>query len=222
MLDSWQSSVTARLRLAAEAGVETAPPRDAVDVDGHGLGGQGAEVLPAPRAPLPHRPGIGAAIAVAQQIPTPGQTPEEVKEWTYYLSWPILAFTVLVLLATAALYFIYSRRFFAKEEPPAAPQRRRVPQFAPGGAATAVAAPPAPSAAGPASPAGSALVAFDPIEEARFFWTDRGRLQGLGRCFGLPTPTRSSCTALIGSAPSGRWQARVSSRDSRGRCSLEA
>jgi hypothetical protein len=98
-----------------------------------------------------------ASSAVAQQIPTPGETPEEIKEWTYYLSFPVLLGAIGLILLLAVSYLVLARRFFGKEELPAAPQRRRSPQFAGGGTAS-VMAPPAPSAAGPAAPARSTAV----------------------------------------------------------------
>jgi hypothetical protein len=98
---------------------------------------------------------MAAQAASAQMIPTPGETPEEVKEWTYYISFGVIGITLLVVVGLGVVYMVFSRRFFGKEELPQVPQRRRQPQFA-GAAAPPVAAPRAPSAAGPAAPADSA------------------------------------------------------------------
>src|ERR671919_610538 len=68
------------------------------------------------------------SVALAQQIPTPGETPEEVREWPYYMSLGVVGLTLLVVVGLGVVYMVFSRRFFGKEEPPQVPQRRRQPQ----------------------------------------------------------------------------------------------
>ena len=85
------------------------------------------------------------AAVWAQQVPTPGVTPEVARPWTYYLSFPILLGVVGLVLLIGLSYVRLSSRFFAREEPPKQPVRR--PQFA--------------TAAQPAATAGPARVASE-------------------------------------------------------------
>lgn len=107
---------------------------------------------------------LAPLVAGAQQIPTPGEPPEEVKEWTWYLSFLVAAGALGLVAGLGLLYFRYSSRFFGKEEPPVIPQRRRQPQFA--GAMAAPASPrvdqvAAASTTPPAPPAAQARTAAD-------------------------------------------------------------
>jgi hypothetical protein len=80
---------------------------------------------------------LAPLAAGAQQIPTPGEPPEEVKEWTWYLSFLVAAGAVGLVALLGLSYLRLSSRFFGREEPPTIPQRRRQAQFAGGLAAPA-------------------------------------------------------------------------------------
>src|ERR687896_483932 len=71
---------------------------------------------------------VTPVIAAAQQIPTPGVTPEEVKEWTWYLSWPIALAAILLALGFMVMYLRFSRRFFSMGEAPPLSQSRPPPR----------------------------------------------------------------------------------------------
>ena len=103
-------------------------------------------------------------IAVAQETPTPGVTPEEVRGWTFYLfAVPIALATIGVVAMIGVLYFRYSTRFFGREEPPA-PVRRRRPQFA--GVAPRVEQVGAASTTPPAAPAAEVRTAAEQIPQS--------------------------------------------------------
>ena len=107
---------------------------------------------------------LAPLAAGAQQIPTPGEPPEEVKEWTWYLSFLVAAGAVGLVALLGLSYLRFSSRFFGKEEPPVIPQRRRQPQFA--GAMAAPASPrvdqvAAASTTPPAPPAAQARTAAE-------------------------------------------------------------
>jgi len=105
------------------------------------------------------------AVAAAQETPTPGVTPEEVRGWTFYLfAVPIALATVGVVAAIGVLYFRYSTRFFGREEPPP-PVRRRRPQFA--GVAPRVEQVGAASTTPPAAPAARVRTAAEQVPESR-------------------------------------------------------
>src|ERR687892_2210007 len=98
--------------------------------------------------------GVFAAIALpgvaaAEAPPTPGETPEPQKPWTYYVTWLVTPMAAGVVLLTGFLYVRYSTRFFGKEEPPPHPRRRRV--------APVAAASMNPPTAAPAPAAGTAV-----------------------------------------------------------------
>jgi hypothetical protein len=104
-------------------------------------------------------------IAAAQETPTPGVTPEEVRGWTFYLfALPIALATVGVVAMIGVLYFRYSTRFFGREEPPA-PVRRRRPQFA--GVAPRVEQVGAASTTPPAAPAAEVRTAAEQVPQSR-------------------------------------------------------
>jgi len=92
------------------------------------------------------------AVAGAQ-TPLPGQLPEISKPWTWYLSWPVVAGALGLLLLLVASYLRLANRFYGSETEPA-PRPR--PQYA-GIHAPAYPAPaapaPAPAAEAPAPPA---------------------------------------------------------------------
>jgi len=104
-------------------------------------------------------------IAAAQETPTPGVTPEEVRGWTFYLfALPIALATVGVVAMIGVLYFRYSTRFFGREEPPA-PVRRRRPQFA--GVAPRVEQVGAASTTPPAASAAEVRTAAEQVPQSR-------------------------------------------------------
>ncbi|MGH2654150.1 MAG: hypothetical protein ACRDHV_07355 [Actinomycetota bacterium] len=106
-----------------------------------------------------------SGIAAAQETPTPGVTPEEVRGWTFYLfALPIALATVGVVAMIGVLYFRYSTRFFGREEPPA-PVRRRRPQFA--GVAPRVEQVGAASTTPPAAPAAEVRTAAEQVPQSR-------------------------------------------------------
>jgi len=92
------------------------------------------------------------AVAGAQ-TPLPGQLPEISKPWTWYMSWPVVAGALGLLLLLVASYLRLANRFYGSETEPA-PRPR--PQYA-GIHAPAYPAPaapaPAPAAEAPAPPA---------------------------------------------------------------------
>jgi len=100
--------------------------------------------------------------AGAQQIPTPGVTPEEVRGWTWYLlSLPVALGTVALVALLGLSYLRLSSRFFGKEEPPPTPPRRRRPQFAGVAAAPRVEQVAAASTTPPAPPAAAVRTAAE-------------------------------------------------------------
>ncbi|MGH2678173.1 MAG: hypothetical protein ACRDHB_07425, partial [Actinomycetota bacterium] len=139
-------------------------------------------------------------VARAQQIPTPGETPEVVKEWTWYLSWPIALLAIAFVLGFVVLYLRYSRRFFGREEPPVVAPRRRQPQFAMAGAAP-VATPrvdqvAAASTTPPAQPAAEVATAADqqptppePAEERRAEQAGDAQADASAKAEAAPAPT---------------------------------
>jgi cytoskeletal protein RodZ len=62
------------------------------------------------------------AVAGAQ-TPMPGETPEPIREWVWWLAFPVILGTLGILLLVAVSYLRLSSRFYAKEEPP--PVRRQ-------------------------------------------------------------------------------------------------
>jgi hypothetical protein len=104
-------------------------------------------------------------MAAAQETPTPGVTPEEIRGWTFYLfALPIALATIGVVALIGVLYFRYSTRFFGREEPPP-PVRRRRPQFA--GVAPRVEQVGAASTTPPAAPAAEVRTATEQVPQSR-------------------------------------------------------
>lgn len=60
---------------------------------------------------------------VGAQTPMPGETPEPIREWVWWLAFPVILGTLGILLLVAVSYLRLSSRFYAKEEPP--PVRRQ-------------------------------------------------------------------------------------------------
>ncbi len=109
-----------------------------------------------------------SAAAVAQETPTPGVTPEEVRGWSFYLfAIPVALLTVGVVALIVILYFRYSTRFFGREEAPPAPVRRRRPQFAGVTAAPRVEQVAAASTTPPAPPAAAVRTAAEQVPASR-------------------------------------------------------
>jgi hypothetical protein len=112
---------------------------------------------------------LSMPVAVlAQETPTPGVTPEEVRSWTFYLfAIPVALLTLGVVALIGLFYFRYSTRFFAREEPPATPVRRRRPQFAGVATAPRVEQVAAASTTPPAPPAAQVQTAAEQVPETR-------------------------------------------------------
>lgn len=112
------------------------------------------------------------SIASAQAPPTPGETPEAQRPWTYYVTWLVTPLAAGVVLLIGLGYFRYSSRFFGKDEAPPQPRRRRVapvaaasmnpPTAAPTPAAGPAVTPSRASAAAPAPTETSAPPAAEP------------------------------------------------------------
>jgi len=98
------------------------------------------------------------------QTPAPGEHPEATREWTWYMSWLVLAGTFGVVALIVFSFLRLSGRFYGKEEPP---KVRLQPQYA-GVNAPAYPAPavqqPAPQPA--PAPAAPAQTAAPPAPEA--------------------------------------------------------
>ena len=64
-------------------------------------------------------------LAAWGQTPAPGEQPEVVRPWTWWLSIPIGLGALGLALLSGLLYVRLSSRFYAKEEPPKIPARPR-------------------------------------------------------------------------------------------------